>query len=476
VALYHFSGDINGNDPKVTLDPSNFGKHRYTAGDKKASGLPRTFFYLDPNDREPMWFSEKSPMFTTHVHADKIYDLHTDPENRKERAHSIHHLLTDILNDGFHGVYYETAFPTVNLFHPVEAVRKLARKAKANSNDVNALGLAYHQAGDTPEAQQHMYVLADALEESRHPTASYFRRAQRGQHISWEDYQDLQSSHVAPRRWSAPKLELPDGHRVAITEEKHPTDPTKSILAVYRYMIGSYGQPKHRPQEVDRYIVDQEQHELPHKFSRSLAPLEIAKAYSSNVSDQPSMVKLNPVLSNLTARLYQRMEHEPNAPDVKASYDALKRETLGQYNHLLQSGVKVEPWKGEGQPYRDSKEMVADARSGHLWHFTGGDMPKDHPLSEDVPGHPGLTYNDIFRAVHDYFGHAVHGHQFGPLGEFRAWHEHAKMYSPEARPALTTETHGQNSWVNFGPHKALPVLERPYAEQKAGIMKVTNHE
>jgi hypothetical protein len=51
---------------------------------------------------------------------------------------------------------------------------------------------------------------------------------------------------------------------------------------------------------------------------------------------------------------------------------------------------------------------------------------------------------------------------------------HARMYSPEALPAVASETRGQNSWVNYGPYgefnrKASP-SETIYAEQKTGIM------
>jgi hypothetical protein len=37
---------------------------------------------------------------------------------------------------------------------------------------------------------------------------------------------------------------------------------------------------------------------------------------------------------------------------VKASYDAIKRETLDQWNFLKSKGVKLEPWQGRGQPYK----------------------------------------------------------------------------------------------------------------------------
>jgi hypothetical protein len=48
--------------------------------------------------------------------------------------------------------------------------------------------------------------------------------------------------------------------------------------------------------------------------------------------------------------------------------------------------------------------------------------------------------------------------------------EHSKLFSPLARAALTTETRGQNSFVNCGPFSHLPVTERPYAEQKGALL------
>jgi hypothetical protein len=79
----------------------------------------------------------------------------------------------------------------------------------------------------------------------------------------------------------------------------------------------------------------------------------------------------------------------------------------------------------------------------------------------------------VFRAVHDYFGHAKEGVGFGPRGEENAWRQHSAMYSDAARPAMTSETRGQNSWVNFGPHgeanRANPE-DTHYAEQKAGLL------
>lgn len=211
--------------------------------------------------------------------------------------------------------------------------------------------------------------------------------------------------------------------------------------------------------------------------------LEIAKAYVSKYgsrfglpefSPHPSSVTLDKTLSRLAAEAYDRLQHTPHDESVANSYATFKREILAQYAHLTKAGIHIEPWTTEGQPYKNSAEMREDAATRkHLYFFrTGKDqIPHDHPLAEVSPI-GGLLYNDLFRAVHDYFGHTMHPHEFGPKGELHAWHEHGKMFSDEARKALTTETHGQNSWVNFGPHSHLPVTERPYAEQKAGILKL----
>lgn len=191
------------------------------------------------------------------------------------------------------------------------------------------------------------------------------------------------------------------------------------------------------------------------------------------VGNQP----LDTERSKKIASAYEQAKHEPDNPAVKSSYDAFKQETLDQYRFLKAQGVKFEPHTGEGQPYKNSAEMLKDVEQNkHLSIFTGGEMPADHPLagkSGEKIGDYELTHNDIFRAVHDYFGHAREGAQFGPRGEDNAFRAHSAMYSEAARPAMATETRGQNSFVNFGPngeHNRANPAETKYAEQKATIL------
>ena len=102
------------------------------------------------------------------------------------------------------------------------------------------------------------------------------------------------------------------------------------------------------------------------------------------------------------------------------------------------------------------------------------EMRKDNPMLakteyKDANGVP-LLVNDIFRFVHDFFGHAKQGNGFGPLGEENAWNIHSQMYSPTARKALTTETRGQNSWVNFSKVNEEAYAMMKFAEQKIGLL------
>lgn len=181
---------------------------------------------------------------------------------------------------------------------------------------------------------------------------------------------------------------------------------------------------------------------------------------------------------------FQQAHHDPENPEVRRSYEAAKNEIDSQWKHLEANGYTMEPWTGEGQPYKNSAEMAADVRDNkHVYFFKGGDIPADHPLAEVNP-ELGISYNDQLRAVHDVFGHAERGYQFGPRGEDWAYKRHLAMFSPEARPAVAAETRAQNSWVNFGEHLRnaegdipkkgeegyAPPSERPYAEQKATTM------
>jgi len=213
---------------------------------------------------------------------------------------------------------------------------------------------------------------------------------------------------------------------------------------------------------------------------------EVAEAYlnSKGMKIGPTpKVNVNPDTGSKIAKAYEEMAHNPNAPEVKNSYDALINETKDQFKAIKDTGLKMEPiQQGMKNPYSNSQDMIKDVHeNNHMWYYPteqgfGNGKVSDHPLlksSGEVINGKEVPANDIFRIVHDYFGHAKEGHQFGPKGEENAWMLHKQMYSPEAQKALTTETRGQNSWVNYGPmgqaNRANPA-NTVYAEQKAGIL------
>lgn len=216
-----------------------------------------------------------------------------------------------------------------------------------------------------------------------------------------------------------------------------------------------------------------------------------AKERGLTLNHDVPRAKVNPERAGKIAQAFHEMKHAPHAPDVKEAYDALVNETHAQFQHIKASGLKMSPIQhGQENPYKNgSKDMLRDVHeNNHLWFypttsgFGSGPDRGDHPLmretGETVGGHK-LLANDMFRIVHDYFGHAKEGHTFGPHGEENAWIHHKQMYSPAAVKALTAETRGQNSWVNFGPHaehnRANPD-KTVYADQKAGLLPEWAHE
>jgi len=193
------------------------------------------------------------------------------------------------------------------------------------------------------------------------------------------------------------------------------------------------------------------------------------------------------------AGAYGEMKHAPTDPEVKRAYDALAQETLDQLEAAKQAGIDFSFIRGE-DPYKSSPGMgYADlAERGHLYVFPteqgfGSDVafdPVNNPLLTRIGPLGDLenaTVNDAFRIVHDLYGHYGPGNPFFRApGEERAFKLHSRMYSPEARPAMASETRGQNSWLNFGPYgsynRGANAAETIYADQKTGIMPPWTYE
>ena len=177
-------------------------------------------------------------------------------------------------------------------------------------------------------------------------------------------------------------------------------------------------------------------------------------------------------------------------------YRKFIQETNMQYQTLLDAGIQFE--MVDVDPYSPNKVghqlMINDMENGRLKvlatadSFGDGNTSQLNPMLaesryQDVNGRVMLE-NDVFRAVHDTFGHGMRGNTFGPIGEYNAWLAHKEMYSSDARRVMTTETLGQNTFTNYGPHMRdadgnllgktdtgyIKPADRPFASQKVALM------
>lgn len=207
---------------------------------------------------------------------------------------------------------------------------------------------------------------------------------------------------------------------------------------------------------------------------------------AARAEDPIKSMKVNPEVSKKIAEAYSTLQHSPDDPAVQKAYKSLIDETVQQYKDMQKEGLKVSKIKeGMQNPYTTSKALIEDvAKNKHLWYYptekgygASGMGDLKHPMLQatdilDNEGKPMLA-NDVFRAVHDYQGHYKGNNKFGATGEERAYQQHKKMFSPEAVKALTTETRGQNSWVNYGPYGEVNrtnPANTTYADQKAGLL------
>jgi hypothetical protein len=197
-------------------------------------------------------------------------------------------------------------------------------------------------------------------------------------------------------------------------------------------------------------------------------------------------VKVNQANAQSIAQEYENMPHNPHDPEVAGAYGALSQELRAQYDHAVSNGYQFEFYPQDRDPYPSSpREAVLDLHHNkHMYvyptaaGFGSGDDEQypDHPLMGETGlqwnGKP-VYHNDLFRAIHDFYGHAKEGLGFRADGEDNAFRQHQAMFSPPAQRALTSETRGQNSWVNYGPygeHNQTATSDTVFAPQKAGLM------
>ena len=200
-------------------------------------------------------------------------------------------------------------------------------------------------------------------------------------------------------------------------------------------------------------------------------------------------LRVLPERAQRIAYAYDTMVDSPSDPDVATAYRIMIDETLAQYQVIKKAGLTIELIDAnQVDPYRASPRLaILDViQNKHLWLYPtavgfGSEDARsfidDNPLldlTDEFIGGNRLCVNDVFRIVHDYFGHIKEGVGFRADGEENAWRCHAAMYSRRALGAITTELRGQNSWVNYGPYgdknRKASAADTVYAVQKIGLL------
>lgn len=250
--------------------------------------------------------------------------------------------------------------------------------------------------------------------------------------------------------------------------------------------------------------------------SGSLAPLEGAPNVAGASGPDPRLVavaeqyardngiplrrqgeyaQVDPERAARIAAAYDAMVHAPQDPAVREAYENLIQQTLAQYRALEAAGYRFylidesnDPYGGN--PWNAMRDLRANQTMGVFATEAGFGSGatelnvEDNPLLADTglrwpygspDGEPKrVLANDLFRAVHDAFGHGLEGAGFRAQGEENAWQAHIRLFTGSARGAITSETRGQNSWLNFGPYgesnRNAKVENTVFADQKTGLM------
>ncbi len=219
-----------------------------------------------------------------------------------------------------------------------------------------------------------------------------------------------------------------------------------------------------------------------------------AKKFGIPFTRQAEYVKVDEDRAKRIADAYENMKHDPKNPKVLEAFNDLIRQTKDQYDALTEAGYEFSFFDRDTDPYnKNPSEAMRDLRNNKKMAVYGtyagygtegitGASIEDNPMLQDTglkwKDQNGVdqtvTMNDLFRAVHDAFGHGLEGAGFRGRGEENAWQAHVRLFTGPAVAAITTETRGQNSWLNYGPfgeqNRKATVDDTVFAEQKTGLM------
>jgi hypothetical protein len=144
------------------------------------------------------------------------------------------------------------------------------------------------------------------------------------------------------------------------------------------------------------------------------------------------------------------------------AWRAMAEETARQFEFMTapaaHGGLGITVTVEDTDPYdctkRGTREFFDDVANGRMRVLSTAVTGSHFIFSDDV--------NNMFRAVHDVFGHAGTGRGVDRHGEEAAYRKHSLMFSPLARKALATETRGQNH--------AMIAAGGEFQEQKVAVL------
>ena len=131
--IYHYAPvDMD----EILVDPKYFAdrakRSSFTMREYETSTVPRTFWYVDPKQRERQ-VAQGRKLYKTTIPTTEIYDFRNDPEGfKKKHRHPTYGLrkgeewnnMLEDIRDNYAGIYYSlSAFDVVSLFVPYEANR-----------------------------------------------------------------------------------------------------------------------------------------------------------------------------------------------------------------------------------------------------------------------------------------------------------------------------------------------------------------
>lgn len=239
----------------------------------------------------------------------------------------------------------------------------------------------------------------------------------------------------------------------------------------------------------------------PSNFSGPIPHLvDAAEAYAKSVGidlkRQQRLVAADTLDTKFAERLadaFEAMEHNPSDPKVAGAYAEMIAQTRAQYDALVAQGVSFTFFDDATDPYagnpfsalrdlRDNKTMAVYSTLAGYGSGVSEVELADNPMLADTElvwldqngNEVPVLANDLFRAVHDAFGHGLEGVGFRAHGEENAWQAHQRLFTGAAVAAITSETRGQNSWLNFGPYgdknRDALLEDTTFADQKIGLL------